>query len=69
MAHFVHHIFTFVCGYMVGFLKAWKVALVVFSVTPVMMICGIAYKAIYVGLTAEEEVRDDRYVYIILINI
>ncbi|XP_042460410.1 ABC transporter B family member 19-like [Zingiber officinale] len=55
MAHFVHHIFTFVCGYMVGFLKAWKVALVVFSVTPVMMICGIAYKAIYVGLTAEEE--------------
>lgn len=58
MAHFVHHIFTFICGYMVGFLEAWKVALVVFSVTPVMMFCGIAYKAIYGGLAAAEEVKD-----------
>lgn len=57
MAHFVHHIFTFVCGYVVGFIKAWKVALVVFSVTPLMMFCGIAYKAVYVGLTAKEQVR------------
>nr|XP_029123837.1 ABC transporter B family member 19 [Elaeis guineensis] len=55
MAHFVHHIFTFICGYLVGFIKAWKVALVVFSVTPLMMFCGIAYKAVYVGLTAKEE--------------
>ncbi|CAL9079476.1 unnamed protein product [Musa textilis] len=55
VAHFVHHIFTFICGYMVGFLEAWKVALVVFSVTPVMMFCGIAYKAIYGGLAAAEE--------------
>ncbi|KAK8992619.1 hypothetical protein V6N11_048694 [Hibiscus sabdariffa] len=56
MAHFVHHVFTFICGYAVGFKAAWKVALVVFSVTPVMMSCGIAYKAIYGGLTAKEEV-------------
>ncbi|XP_008787010.2 ABC transporter B family member 19-like [Phoenix dactylifera] len=55
MAHFVHHIFTFICGYLVGFIKAWKVAFVVFSVTPLMMLCGIAYKAVYVGLTAKEE--------------
>ncbi|XP_022715339.1 uncharacterized protein LOC111274727 isoform X4 [Durio zibethinus] len=56
MAHFIHHIFTFICGYAVGFLQSWKVSLVVFSVTPLMMFCGIAYKAIYGGLTAEEEV-------------
>ncbi|GMI77846.1 hypothetical protein HRI_001453900 [Hibiscus trionum] len=56
MAHFVHHVFTFICGYAVGFKAAWKVALVVFSVTPVMMSCGIAYKAIYGDLTAKEEV-------------
>ncbi|KAK9149264.1 hypothetical protein Scep_008021 [Stephania cephalantha] len=42
-------------GYTVGFLKSWKVSLVVFSVTPVMMACGIAYKAVYVGLTSKEE--------------
>ncbi|MQM16666.1 hypothetical protein Taro_049627 [Colocasia esculenta] len=56
MAHFVHNIFTFICGYTVGFLKSWKVSLVVFSVTPLMMLCGIAYKAVYGGLTAKEEV-------------
>ena len=56
MAHFIHHIFTFICGYVVGFLRSWKVSLVVFSVTPLMMFCGIAYKAIYVGLTSKEEV-------------
>ncbi|KAG7013967.1 ABC transporter B family member 12, partial [Cucurbita argyrosperma subsp. argyrosperma] len=37
MAHFIHHIFTFICGYVVGFLRSWKVSLVVFSVTPLMM--------------------------------
>ncbi|KAE8675298.1 hypothetical protein F3Y22_tig00111678pilonHSYRG00012 [Hibiscus syriacus] len=47
MAHFIHHVFTFICGYAVGFIAAWKVALVVFSVTPVMMSYGIVYKAIY----------------------
>ncbi|KAK8524744.1 hypothetical protein V6N13_015756 [Hibiscus sabdariffa] len=56
MAHFIHHVFTFICGYAVGFNAAWKVALVVFSVTPLMMSCGMAYKAIYGGLTAKEEV-------------
>lgn len=56
MAHFIHHIFTFICGYVVGFLRSWKVSLVVFSVTPLMMFCGMAYKAIYVGLTSKEEV-------------
>ncbi|PON43566.1 ABC transporter [Parasponia andersonii] len=56
MAHFIHHVFTFICGYTVGFLRSWKVSLVVFSVIPLMMFCGIAYKAIYVGLTAKEEV-------------
>lgn len=67
MAHFVYHIFTFVTGYTVGFLKSWKVALVVLSVTPLMMCCGIAYKAIYVGLTAKEEVnlrRTTQHIYI-----
>ncbi|PSS18130.1 ABC transporter B family member 19 like [Actinidia chinensis var. chinensis] len=56
MAHFIHHIFTFICGYMVGFLRSWKVSLAVLAVTPLTMICGIAYKAVYVGLTAKEEV-------------
>ncbi|PIN09562.1 Multidrug/pheromone exporter, ABC superfamily [Handroanthus impetiginosus] len=55
MAHFVHHIFTFICGYIVGFLRSWKVSLAVFAVTPLTMFCGIAYKAIYGGLTAKEE--------------
>ncbi|XP_073295866.1 ABC transporter B family member 19-like isoform X1 [Primulina huaijiensis] len=55
MAHFVHHIFTFICGYIVGFLKSWKVSLVVLAVTPLMMFCGIAYKAIYGGLTIKEQ--------------
>ncbi|KAL0415014.1 UNVERIFIED_CONTAM: ABC transporter B family member 19 [Sesamum latifolium] len=55
MAHFVHHIFTFICGYVVGFLKSWKVSLAVLAVTPLTMGCGIAYKAIYGGLTAKEE--------------
>lgn len=57
MAHFIHQVFTFICGYTVGFLRSWKVALVVFSVTPVTMFCGISYKAIYGGLSAKEEVR------------
>ena len=56
MAHFIHDIFTFICGYTVRFLRSWKVSLVVFSVIPLMMFCGIAYKAIYVGLAAKEEV-------------
>ncbi|KAK6264322.1 ABC transporter-like [Theobroma cacao] len=55
MAHFIHHVFTFICGYTVGFLRSWKVSLVVFSVTPLTMFCGIAYKAVYGGLTAKEE--------------
>ncbi|WCJ39357.1 ABC transporter family protein [Euphorbia peplus] len=55
MAHFVHQICTFICGYAVGFIRSWKISLVVFSVTPLMMICGIAYKAIYVGLATKEE--------------
>jgi len=57
MAHFIHHIFTFICGYTVGFKRSWKVSLVVFSVTPLTMFCGMAYKALYGGLTAKEEVR------------
>ncbi|GMI93662.1 hypothetical protein HRI_003035500 [Hibiscus trionum] len=56
MAQFIHHVFTFIFGYAVGFTASWKVALVVFSVTPLMMSCGMAYKAIYGGLTAKEEV-------------
>ncbi|RZC85361.1 hypothetical protein C5167_041542 [Papaver somniferum] len=55
MPHFVHHIFTFICGYIVGFIKSYKVALVILSVTPVTMFCGFAYKAIYVGLSTKEE--------------
>ncbi|CAI9753706.1 unnamed protein product [Fraxinus pennsylvanica] len=55
IAHFVHHIFTFICGYVVGFLRSWKVSLAVFAVTPLTMFCGIAYKGIYGGLTAKEE--------------
>ncbi|KAA8540221.1 hypothetical protein F0562_024216 [Nyssa sinensis] len=55
MAHFMHHVFTFICGYVVGFLRSWKVSLAVFAVTPLTMFCGIAYKAVYVGLTAKEE--------------
>ncbi|XP_059639370.1 ABC transporter B family member 19-like [Cornus florida] len=56
MAHFVHHIFTFICGYVVGFQRSWKVSLAVLAVTPLTMFCGLAYKAVYVGLTAKEEV-------------
>lgn len=56
MAHFIHHIFTFVCGYAVGFLQSPKISLVVFAVTPLTMLCGIAYKAVYVGLAQKEEV-------------
>lgn len=55
MAHFVHHIFTFICGYVVGFMRSWKVSLAVFAVTPVTMACSITYKAVYGGLTAKEE--------------
>lgn len=55
MAHFVHHIFTFICGYVVGFLRSWKISLVVFAVTPLTMFCGISYKAVYGGLAAKEE--------------
>nr|XP_027123328.1 ABC transporter B family member 19-like [Coffea arabica] len=55
MAHFVHHIFTFICGYTVGFLRSWKISLAIFAVTPLTMFCGIAYKAIYGGLAAKEE--------------
>lgn len=58
MAHFIHSIFTFICGYTVGFLRSWKVSLVVFSVIPLMMFCGVAYEAVYVGLTSKEEVKE-----------
>ncbi|KAK1434257.1 hypothetical protein QVD17_11177 [Tagetes erecta] len=54
MAHFVHHLCTFICGYIVGFMKSWKVSLAVLAVTPVTMFCGIAYKAVYVGLATKE---------------
>ncbi|KAL3528555.1 hypothetical protein ACH5RR_007877 [Cinchona calisaya] len=55
MAHFVHHIFTFICGYAVGFIRSWKISLAIFAVTPLTMFCGIAYKAIYGGLAGKEE--------------
>ncbi|KAK7349323.1 hypothetical protein VNO77_06601 [Canavalia gladiata] len=55
MAHFIHHLFTFIWGYAVGFKRSWKISLVVFSVTPLTMFCGMAYKALYGGLTAKEE--------------
>ncbi|KAI3802780.1 hypothetical protein L1987_30923 [Smallanthus sonchifolius] len=54
MPHFIYHIFTFICGYTVGFLKSWKVSLAVFAVTPLTMFCGVAYKAVYVGLATKE---------------
>ncbi|KAL6660468.1 hypothetical protein ACP70R_002014 [Stipagrostis hirtigluma subsp. patula] len=60
MAGFVHHVFTFIFGYVVGFAKSWRIALAVFAVTPLMMTCGIAYKAIYGGLTAKEEASYQR---------
>uniref|UniRef100_A0A0E0K9P2 Uncharacterized protein n=1 Tax=Oryza punctata TaxID=4537 RepID=A0A0E0K9P2_ORYPU len=60
MPGFVHHVFTFVFGYVVGFAKSWRIALAVFAVTPVMMACGIAYKGIYGGLTAKEEASYQR---------
>ncbi|RCV32767.1 hypothetical protein SETIT_7G029100v2 [Setaria italica] len=60
MAGFVHHVFTFIFGYVVGFTKSWKIALAVFAVTPLMMFCGIAYKAIYGGLTAKDEASYQR---------
>ncbi|XP_062227317.1 ABC transporter B family member 19-like [Phragmites australis] len=60
MAGFVHHVFTFIFGYVVGFAKSWKIALAVFAVTPLMMSCGMAYKAIYGGLTAKEEASYQR---------
>lgn len=58
MAHFVHHIFTFICGYAVGIVRSWKISLAVFAVTPLTMFCGIAYKAVYGGLAAKEEVKE-----------
>ncbi|CAN4089141.1 unnamed protein product [Withania somnifera] len=54
-AHFVHHIFTFINGYAIGFRRSWKVSLAVLAVTSLSMFCGLAYKAIYVGLTLKEE--------------
>ena len=60
MPHFIHNVFTFICGYTVGFIRSWKVSLVVFSVIPLMMFCGLAYKAVYVGLTSKEEVKMER---------
>ncbi|PUZ46301.1 hypothetical protein GQ55_7G052700 [Panicum hallii var. hallii] len=60
MAGFVHHVFTFIFGYAAGFTKSWKIALAVFAVTPLMMSCGIAYKAIYGGLTAKDEASYQR---------
>ncbi|KAI3521330.1 hypothetical protein L1887_10793 [Cichorium endivia] len=54
MAHFVHHICTFICGYTVGFIRSWKVSLAVLAVTPLTMFCGMAYKAVYVGLATKE---------------
>ncbi|KAI4324811.1 hypothetical protein MLD38_030265 [Melastoma candidum] len=56
MSNFIQHNFTFVCGYIVGFMRSWKISLAVLSVTPLTMICGIAYKAVYVGLATKEEV-------------
>ncbi|XP_051147745.1 ABC transporter B family member 19-like [Andrographis paniculata] len=55
MAHFVHHIFTFICGYMVGFMKSWKVSSAVFSVTPLTIFSATVYKAVYGGLATKEE--------------
>ncbi|XP_023735637.2 ABC transporter B family member 19 [Lactuca sativa] len=54
MAHFIHHICTFICGYTVGFIRSWKVSLAVLAVTPLTMFCGMAYKAVYVGLATKE---------------
>ncbi|PWA78019.1 ABC transporter Tap-like, P-loop containing nucleoside triphosphate hydrolase [Artemisia annua] len=54
MAHFVHHLCTFITGYVVGFMKSWKVSLVILAVTPLTMFCGLAYKAVYVGLATKE---------------
>eukprot|EP01018_Ginkgo_biloba_P027753 Gb_07563 [translate_table: standard] len=55
MGHFIHHCCTFISGYIVGFLKSWQVSLVVLAMTPLMIICGIAYRAVHVGLATKEE--------------
>lgn len=55
MAHFIHHICTFINGYVVGFLKSWQISLAVLAVTPLTMFCGMAYKAVYGDLTTKEE--------------
>ncbi|PNT78029.1 hypothetical protein BRADI_1g72517v3 [Brachypodium distachyon] len=60
MAGFVHHVFTFIFGYVVGFKTSWRITLAVLAVTPLMMACGLAYKAIYGGLTAKEEASYQR---------
>ncbi|KAB5574050.1 hypothetical protein DKX38_001244 [Salix brachista] len=49
-----------ICLFMTGLaalvvFRSWKVSLVDLSVTPLTMFCGIAYKAIYVGLATKEE--------------
>lgn len=65
MAHFVHHLCTFISGYVVGFMKSWKISLAILAVTPLTMFCGLAYKAVYVGLATKEVVRTNKTTFII----
>ncbi|GLJ10640.1 hypothetical protein SUGI_0132270 [Cryptomeria japonica] len=55
MGHFIYHCCTFISGYTVGLLKSWQIGLVVLAMTPLMMISGIAFKAVHIGLATKEE--------------
>ncbi|KAH7547039.1 hypothetical protein FEM48_Zijuj01G0264700 [Ziziphus jujuba var. spinosa] len=59
MAHFINNIFTFICGYAVGFIRSWKVSLVVFSVTP--KAGGVAEQAIRSIRTVFSFVAEDHF--------
>lgn len=63
VGNFIHHLATFVSGYIVGFIKSWQVSLVVFAVTPLMIICGKVQRSVYIDLASKEEVHSPPTIY------
>eukprot|EP00897_Mesotaenium_endlicherianum_P004220 jgi/Mesen1/3826/ME000207S02835 len=49
----IHHLSTFVVGYVIGLIKCWQLALVILAVTPVLMLSGKFQQAVLTGLASK----------------
>lgn len=51
----IHHTSTFLAGLLIGFIKGWELTLIIFSLTPAIMIAGGVMSKVLAGASAAEQ--------------